>query len=184
LRGGAGVRKKRLMRVVATALVLPVVVAVGVVSGGCNVPTPLAPAEPIGAFPTWGEGFATPQQQPRSALGPGLGAPAGDDGTATSSAGQAMPGAVKDFSGGDPVVGKGIYVALCARCHGADGEGGALPGNVVVPALADAALQARLTDAQMARSIALGKNAMPSFRAELDRDKLAAVIAYVRGWRK
>lgn len=151
---------------------------------GCNVPTPLAPAEPIGTFPTWGEGFATPQQQPRSALG--LGGPMGpaEPAATTSSTGQAMPGAIKDFSGGDAVAGKGIYQALCARCHGAGGEGGALPGNIVVPALADAGLQARLTDAQMARAIALGKNAMPSFMQELDRDKLAAVIAYIRGWRK
>jgi mono/diheme cytochrome c family protein len=32
----------------------------------------------------------------------------------------------------------------------------------------------------MARSIALGKGAMPSFMHDLDRDKLAAVIAYIR----
>ena len=165
-------------------------------AGGCDVPTPLAPAEPIGAFPTWGEDFATPKEQPQSALGPAMGgAPLGGGATGggatgggamggpgggTSSAGQAMPGAIKDFSGGDAALGKGIYQALCTRCHGAAGEGGALPGNVAVPALADAALQGRLTDAQMARGIALGKGAMPSFMQELDRDKLAAVIAYVR----
>jgi mono/diheme cytochrome c family protein len=91
-----------------------------------------------------------------------------------------MPGAIKDFSGGDAVLGKGIYVQLCARCHGDTGAGGALPGGVAVPALNDPALQARLTDAQMARGIALGKGAMPSFMQDLDRDKLAAVIAYIR----
>ena len=32
----------------------------------------------------------------------------------------------------------------------------------------------------MARGIALGKGAMPSFMQDLDRDKLAAVIAHIR----
>ncbi|MBM4280416.1 MAG: cytochrome c [Deltaproteobacteria bacterium] len=145
--------------------------------GGCEVPTPLAPAEPIGTFPAWGAEFATPAQQPQSALGAGMG---GAPGAATSSTGQAMPGAIKSFSDGDAGLGKGVYQALCARCHGAAGEGGALPGNVAVPALADAGLQGRLDDASMARSIALGKGAMPSFRTELNRDQLAGVIAYVR----
>jgi len=142
---------------------------------GCEVETPLAPAEPIGTFPNWGADFATPAEQPRSLLGTGMGGAPSD----AAPTGQ-MPGAIKDFSGGDPVLGKGIYTALCVRCHGADGEGGAMPGAGAVPALKDPALQARLTDAQMARAIALGKGAMPSFMNDLDRDKLAAVIAHIR----
>jgi mono/diheme cytochrome c family protein len=170
------------MRRLASALVVcsPLVV------GGCDVPTPLAPAEPIGTFPTWGADFATPAQQPRSLMGTGLGGAPGDapapssapasGSEATSSTGQAMPGAIKSFSGGDPALGKGLYVALCARCHGDGGDGGALPGGVVVPPLRGSALD----DRAMARSIALGKGAMPSFMNDLDRDKLAAVIAYIR----
>ena len=61
-----------------------------------------------------------------------------------------------------------------------DGEGGALPGGIVVPAFNDAKWQDNMTNKQMARSIALGKGAMPSFMNDLDRDKLAAVIAFVR----
>ena len=95
-----------------------------------------------------------------------------------------MPGALKSFSGGDAVLGKGIYTQLCARCHGDAGDGGALPGGVVVPAFSDAKLQDARTDAQLARAIALGKGQMPSFMNELDRDKLAAVIAYVRTLKK
>ena len=87
-----------------------------------------------------------------------------------------MPGAIKSFSGGDPVLGKGIYTALCARCHGDTGDGGALPGGVVVPPLKGSTLE----DGPMARTIALGKGAMPSFMNDLDRDKLAAVIAHIR----
>jgi mono/diheme cytochrome c family protein len=160
---------------------LAAVVAVAVALSGCEVPTPLAQAEPIGTVPQWGADFTAPAEQPRSALAGALsGAPPGAEPTAVSSTGQSMPGAVKSFSDGDVAVGKGVYQALCARCHGAAGEGGALPGNVVVPSFADGSLQAKLTDAQLARSIALGKGAMPPFRDELNRDQLAGVIAYLR----
>jgi mono/diheme cytochrome c family protein len=160
---------------VLTAVALTFVVA------ACEVPTPLAPAEPIGTVPNWGADFATPTQQPRSMLAAGMG---GAPGEGMPPPGSAMPGAIKNFSGGDATAGKGIWQALCARCHGAAGEGGALPGNVAVPALADAATQDKLTDAQMARTIALGKGAMPPFMQELDRDKLANVIAFIRSLKK
>ena len=153
-----------------------------VFTAACEVATPLAPAEPIGTFPTWGEDFNTPKEQPASALGmPAVdGAPTPSEGGTASSTGAAMPGELKSFDGGDVNLGKGIYTTLCARCHGAGGEGGALPGAIAVPAFNDAKWQANMTDKQMARSIALGKGAMPSFMNDLDRDKLAAVIAYVR----
>lgn len=154
------------------------------VLGACEVSTPLAPAEPIGEFPTWGEDFNTPREQPASMLGTGLGAPPAATGGEASSTGAAMPGAVKNFSGGDVVLGRAIYTTLCARCHGAAGEGGGLPGGIAVPAFSDPKFQASLTDAQMARAIALGKGAMPSFMNDLDRDKLAAVIAYSRTLQK
>jgi mono/diheme cytochrome c family protein len=168
---------------------LPLVL-VAVVLGACEVATPLAPAEPIGTFPTWGEDFNTPKEQPASALGmPATDGPSPEhvvpsDGRAdpggASSTGAAMPGELKSFDGGDVNLGKGIYTTLCARCHGAGGEGGALPGGIAVPTFSDSKWQANMTDKQMARSIALGKGAMPSFMNDLDRDKLAAVIAYVR----
>lgn len=165
-----------------TVAVVVAVVGVGLASAGCNVPTPLAPAEPIGEFPTWGADFATPKEQPASMLANPGASP--HEGGNTSSAGASMPGAIKSFSGGDVVAGKGIYTTLCARCHGATGEGGALPGGVAVTAFNDAKFQDSLTDAQMARSIALGKGGMPSFMKDLDRDKLAAVIAYIRTLKK
>lgn len=162
-------------------LVLVVPVLLAALSGaGCEVSTPLAPAEPIGEFPVWGEDFNTPKEQPAS----NLGMPGANPHDTTSSTGAQMPGALKSFDGGDVTLGKGVYVSLCARCHGANGEGGALPGGVTVPAFADAKFQASLDDKGMARAIALGKGAMPSFRGELDRDQLAGVIAYVRTLKK
>ncbi len=158
-------------------VVIPVLFA-----AACEVSTPLAPAEPIGEFPVWGEDFNTPKEQPASNLAmPGANPHETDN---PSSTGAAMPGALKSFSGGDVTLGKGIYTTLCARCHGAAGEGGGLPGGVVVPVFADAKVQDALTDSQMARAIALGKGQMPSFMNDLDRDKLAAVIAYIRTLKK
>jgi mono/diheme cytochrome c family protein len=138
----------------------------------CEIPTPLAPAEPIGTPPTWGEGFATPTEAPQSALAGGQALPPGQS-----------PGSTGEWGGGDATLGKGVYTALCARCHGALGEGGTVPGVGSAPALADASMQ-KLTDREMARSIALGKNAMPAFMAELDKAKLSGVIAYIRTLKK
>ncbi len=139
----------------------------------CDLPTPMAPAEPIGELPRWGEGFTVPRAAPASALGGGGG------GTAPTS-GMAKPGDTGDWSGGDANLGKGVYVALCARCHGNLGEGGALPDGKPVSALADPAWQAKVSDKEIARTIVLGKDAMPSFMGELDRPKLAGVVAYIR----
>lgn len=165
------------------------VVAVVVVAGvttACDVPTPLAPAEPIGEVPRWGEGFATPQQAPNSMLGPMMGggeeggsggaAPLGPDGKPLKS-----PGDTGSWTGGDAALGKGLYVAMCARCHGQSGEGGTLPDGAKATAFADARWQAGIEDRMIARTVMLGKGAMPSFMQQgLDKPKLMGVVAYIR----
>ena len=145
---------------------------------GCNVPTPLAPAEPIGEMPKWGDGFALPKELPGdSKLGPHMG-------NTDLPAGTKSPGAVGAdvFSGGDPALGKAVYTALCTRCHGDNGEGGALPGGAgMATAFADPKWQVGIEDRQIARTVMLGKGAMPSFMKEgLDKPKLAGVVAYIR----
>lgn len=151
---------------------------IALVASGCDVPMPLAPAEPVGEPPTWGDSFALPAEQPPSLLGAGLG-------NSGLPAGTVSPGDTGDWSGGDAVLGKALWTALCALCHGQSGEGGQLPGGgAQVPALSDAAVQGALSDKQMARSIALGKGAMPSFMRELDKPKLSGVIAHIRSLKK
>ena len=144
---------------------------------GCNVPTPLAPAEPIGDVPKWGDGFATPQQQGPSMLGKGpmMGgdAPMG---------GMKSPGATGDWSGGDANLGKDLYANLCAKCHGAAGEGNPAMG---APSFADPKWQAGIEDRMIARSVMLGKGNMPSFMsAGLDKPKLMGIVAFVRSLKK
>jgi mono/diheme cytochrome c family protein len=143
---------------------------------GCDMPTPLAPAEPIGQVPSWGASFNQPANP--SGLVPGA---APDGAPSLSSAGAAMPGAVASFAGGDAAAGKTLYEAQCARCHGGQGEGGVA---LNAPELRSAAWQDRTTDAQLARTIALGRGAMPAFRDSLDKAGLANVIAYVRTLKK
>ena len=170
---------------------LAVVLALAV-SSGCDVPTPLAPAEPIGEVPTWGDSFAVPTEQPASMLGGGgAGQVTNPDapkpetlGNTGLPTGTASPGDTGDWAGGDPALGKAIWTAMCAQCHGASGEGGQVPGGAKVPALADAAVQSALSDKQMAKSIALGKGAMPSFMRDLDKAKLSGVIAHIRSLKK
>lgn len=167
---------------------LPLAAVLAGLLAACDVPTPLAPAEPIGEVPVWGEDFATPSQQPSSLLGEGGGAaggPGGGLGNTGLPAGTQSPGDTGSWSGGDPTVGKAVWLSMCARCHGENGEGGVVPGGAKVPALADPAWQASVEDRQIARSVMLGKGAMPSFMSQgLDRAKLQGVVAYVRSLKK
>lgn len=162
-------------------------VLLAALAGACDVPTPLAPAEPIGEMPKWGETFATPTQHAGGSMlappQPGEGTP-GELGNTGLPSGTQSPGDTGEWSGGDAALGKVVWTAMCARCHGDTGEGGMQPGGVKVPALSDAAVQGALTDKQMARSIALGKGAMPSFMRELDKPKLSGVIAHIRTLKK
>ena len=155
-------------------------------SSGCDIPMPLSPAEPIGEVPTWGDSFAVPAEQAPSLLGgPATNADAAPGlGNTGLPAGTQSPGDTGDWAGGDVVLGKNIWIAMCAQCHGAEGEGGQVPGGAKVPALADAAVQSLLSDKQMARSIALGKGTMPSFMRDLDKAKLSGVIAHIRSLKK
>src|SRR6476646_7475267 len=114
----------------AAAAVTVAAVIVGSTSG-CNVPTPLAPAEPIGDVPKWGDGFATPAEAPNSMMGGPM------------MKGMKSPGATGDWSGGDAALGKELYANLCAKCHGANGEGNAAMG---APSFADPKWQAGIED--------------------------------------
>jgi mono/diheme cytochrome c family protein len=158
----------RRMRLCTPWLLCPALLSLAV--AGCDLPTPMAPAEPIGEVPKWGEGFGVPKQAPASALGGSQ-----DPGEAAKS-----PGDTGDWSGGDATLGKGVWIAMCARCHGDNGEGGAMPDGKPVLALNDPAWQEKTSDRLIARAIALGKEPMPSFMKELDRAKLQGVVAYIR----
>jgi mono/diheme cytochrome c family protein len=171
-------------------VLLPCVLIGGIAASACDVPTPLAPAAPIGEVPRWGEGFATPSQiKGGSMMGPMMGG-SGDDGAGGVGntglpAGTKSPGATGDWGGGDANLGKGLYVTMCARCHGESGEGGQIPGGTMATALNDPKWQAATEDRIIARTVMLGKGAMPSFMSQgLDKPKLQGIVAYVRTLKK
>lgn len=160
---------------------------------GCDMPSPQSPAEPIGEFPVWGQGFGEQAAQPAadSLLAGGAGgegpAPADTPNAADTSGGggsttpnQPSPFANENWSDGDASYGKQVFTNQCARCHGLEGKGGMMAGVGMVPTLRDPAWHERMTDKQLASTIAHGKNAMPSFMEILDGKELRGVIAYVR----
>ena len=77
--------------------------------------------------------------------------------------------------------GRGVFVANCARCHGADGTSHTSMGEMTqAPDLTDAAWQARRSDARMIASVTNGRGEMPAFKRKLSRPEIAAAVAYVR----
>ncbi len=78
---------------------------------------------------------------------------------------------------GDAEQGRSYYRALCAGCHGADGEGGI--GN----SLRSETFLAIADDPLLARSIIAGRpgTAMPSWR-RLSAQTISDLLAFIRGW--
>jgi mono/diheme cytochrome c family protein len=79
-----------------------------------------------------------------------------------------------------------LYLALCAKCHGADGRGG-VPAAEGLPApsnFTDPAFQASRTDDQLVQAIKKGKGPMPPFGALFDDTQMANLVLYVRSFDK
>jgi len=163
---------------------------------GCEMPSPQAPAEAIGEYPVWGQGFGQDAAQPAgtdSLLAGGSGTadegpvPSGAPSAAEESGGggsatpnQPSPFANEDWSGGDVGYGKQVFTNNCARCHRVDGKGGQNAEVGMVPTLRDPGWHERTTVKQLASTIAHGKNKMPGFMGKLDGKQLRGVIAFVR----
>jgi mono/diheme cytochrome c family protein len=76
-----------------------------------------------------------------------------------------------------------LFLATCARCHGAEGTGG-LPlweGGPSPRNFRDHAFHAERTDAQLRETIKTGKGTgMPAFGAALTDAQITSLVAYVR----
>ena len=79
------------------------------------------------------------------------------------------------WDGAELLEGRRVYVANCARCHGAPGQGG------VGPQLADGRVTRRYPniDDQIG-VITDGRNVMPSFGGDLTPEEIRAVARYER----
>lgn len=78
---------------------------------------------------------------------------------------------------------KVLYVANCARCHGADGRSQTPMGTVYnAPNLADAAWwkKERAGDKRLHASIRDGRGGMPAFGKKLSNEEINALVALVK----
>jgi len=72
-------------------------------------------------------------------------------------------------------MGKAVYEANCAACHGTDGK-----GTATGPSLSDFAATSKVNQAAWAQTIAGGKGKMPAFGSKLSAAEQAAGLEYVR----
>ena len=81
--------------------------------------------------------------------------------------------------------GKSVYTARCIRCHGVDGRGRTVMGEMTeAPDLTDAKWRAGRSRAHMIESVTHGRGGMPAFSERLTKDEIAAAVAYVRALKR
>ena len=84
----------------------------------------------------------------------------------------------------DPELGKKVYAAKCASCHGPDGQGNAKMAEMLkvkIPKLSDAGGK---SDAELLKLLSEGKKPMPSFGKSLSKDEMDAVVSYAKALAK
>jgi mono/diheme cytochrome c family protein len=82
---------------------------------------------------------------------------------------------------GDPLNGATLYVANCAACHGAEGEGGA---DGVFPALQPNEFVQMNSNAELVEFLKVGREgtAMAGFEGRLSEQEIADIVAHLRTW--
>ncbi len=96
----------------------------------------------------------------------------------TASTPVAVPPASDEFAAA-----RSTYTAVCARCHQANGEGGAVEfdegGTLQVPSF-KSGKGLKQTDIQFARQIAKGGDGMPAFEKKLAPEQINALVRFIR----
>ncbi len=76
--------------------------------------------------------------------------------------------------------GKAIFTTKCALCHGADGTGKTSIGKTLnIPDFHSPDIK-KLSDDDLEKIVANGKNKMPPFKGKLTEAQIDQVISYVR----
>ena len=91
---------------------------------------------------------------------------------------------VSTAAAADLELGKKVYAAKCASCHGPDGQGNAKMAEMLklkIPKLTDSAAK---SDAELLKLLAEGKKPMPAFEKSLSKDEMAAVLSYAKALAK
>lgn len=91
---------------------------------------------------------------------------------------------VSTAAAADLELGKKVYTAKCASCHGADGKGNAKMAGMLKVTIPDLNGAAGMSDADLLKLVSEGKKPMPAFGSRLDKDELAAVLSYAKAFAK
>lgn len=75
-----------------------------------------------------------------------------------------------------------LFEVRCAVCHGSDGNGDGPAAAMATANLRSNAIQS-LTDEALMRSIAYGKNQMPSFNNQLTTSQTQDLVRLIRSWK-
>jgi cytochrome c oxidase cbb3-type subunit III len=79
---------------------------------------------------------------------------------------------------------KKLFSQKCVKCHGSDGGGNTVFGQIVSATdLTDSKWQDKVDDNQIVNSITHGKGQMPSFEKKLTKDQITLLSNYVRSFR-
>ncbi len=108
-------------------------------------------------------------------------------GTYLFGATRADAGASKTASATSRINAAELFAQNCARCHGADGQGDTPLGHVYgTPDFTDARWwqQHGKSSRQQIAIVTNGKGGMPSFKKKLSQREIAALVAYVRRFRR
>jgi len=73
------------------------------------------------------------------------------------------------------------FKGQCSRCHGSDGKGDTVLGDMLFPPdFTDKTWWKELSNERLLQSITNGKSEMPAFGKKLTKPEILALIAYVR----
>lgn len=84
----------------------------------------------------------------------------------------------------DLELGKKVYAAKCASCHGADGKGNAKMAGMLKINIPDLSGSKGKSDAELLKLLSEGKKPMPSFGKSLSKDEMEAVLSYAKALAK
>ncbi len=84
----------------------------------------------------------------------------------------------------DLELGKKVYAAKCASCHGADGKGNAKMAGMLKVNIPDLSGSAGKSSAELLKLLAEGKKPMPAFGKSLSKDEMDSVLSYAKALAK
>ena len=88
--------------------------------------------------------------------------------------------AVASTAAADLELGKKVYAAKCAACHGADGKGNAKMAGMLKVDIPDLSGSKGKSEAELLKLLAEGKKPMPSFAKNLSKDEMDSVLSYTK----